>query len=103
MSKFLYLILFSISNVVLADSIVKIESNVVENLVFFELVNSTHKYGVNVDAKGGRYVFEHCGTENLIEGKHYTLSGKKVDVINLAGVMSSPATYYSILPGPECK
>ncbi|MBK9322670.1 MAG: hypothetical protein IPM97_06900 [Bdellovibrionaceae bacterium] len=103
MKKVLCLTIFFLGSVVFADSIKKIESNIVENLVYFRLFKPTYPYGARVDAKGGRYVFEHCGTQNLIEGKHYSLSERKIDEIDLGGIASSSASYYKITPGPECK
>lgn len=86
-----------------ADSIKKIESPVVEGLSFYQLTSSAHPYGIHLDAKGGKRVFDRCGSMTLVEGKHYTLSTATSYYAQLPGFGTGTGLYYKIQPGPDCK
>lgn len=88
---------------VLADSIKKFESPVIENFVYYKIKRENSKWEDYVDAKGGKYVFDTCGTQELVEGKHYTLS-KAIDYhAEYPWGASGPGYYFKISPGPDCK
>jgi hypothetical protein len=86
-----------------ADSVQKFESPVLENYTFYRLVNKAHPFGVLVDAKGGKYIYETCGKIDLIEGQHYSLGAMKTVRIEVPDAMSGSSTYLEIRPGTDCK
>lgn len=91
------------SSIAFADRLEKVQSPVLENYTYYVLTSDTHKYGVNVDAKGGKYIFETCGTQFLEEGKHYTLSERQSYRHSSPNGNSAPAFYFRIYPGPSCQ
>lgn len=99
----IFLFTLSTSPMLKADTIQKLESPVVEGFVLFKIVSETYPYGRSVDAKGGRYVYEKCGTLDLVEGRHYSLSEAKTARSEMPGVGGGTINYREIYPGPECK